>query len=379
MLFNMAKVHYFLRSDNNKINSYSIYCRLTYKGTKTEFSMKEKIQRNQWDQSGQRMKGSSPKSNYIRTLLEKNAYDIKTFSIMNECASAKDLLNRLRASSKPQRKLVEFVQEYIESVQDRIKPGTLRNHKVKLQNLIDYEKKRNVKFYPESFTIPEAEKFKEWFMDRANTSNVDTACRNVLFYKKAMEHALKTGELQKFSLMHYKGEKDPVRPNVFLTFEELEKIKKLSPNNIQLSRIKDLFLFQCYTGLSYSDLWSDWRLEESAGRCLLVGTRSKNGQKFYVPISSEALEILERYPDGLPKYHNVVVNRILKELAMLAGIEKRITSHTGRKTFATIQDSLGWSRESISKMLGHKSINTTENYYIGETDQRILKEMRKVG
>lgn len=379
MIFNMARIHYFLRSDNNKKKSYSIYCRVTYKSTKTEFSMKEKLLKNEWDQSAQKMKGNSPKAKFIKTLLESNSYNIKTHSLINEFSTANQLLESLRMSNKSQPLLTCLIEKYIEAVYDKIKPGTLLNHKIKLQNLIDYQDQRNQKFYPDNFTLPEAEKFKAWFMNRSNTTNFTTACRNILFFKNCLEHALKIGDIKEFPLMHFKGERDKKKPNVFLTVKEIEKIKNLNPSNIQLSRIKDLFLFQCYTGLSYSDLWSDWIIEKHENRFLLVGTRNKNNQRFYVPISQEALKIIDKYPDGLPRYHNVVVNRILKELAILAGIEKRITSHTGRKTFATIQDSLGWSRESVAKMLGHRSISTTENYYLGESDRRILEEMKKVG
>lgn len=379
MIFNMAKVHFFLRSNNDKKQSYCIYCRLTYKGTKTEFSMGEKIQRKEWDQSGQKMKGNSPKAKFIKTLLERTAYNIKSHSLLSEFSSAKELMESMRRSSEPQRELIDFVNDYIESVADRIKPGTLRNHKIKLQNLVDYQKHRKQTFYPDNFTIPEGEKFKQWFQDKNETTNVTTATRNINFYRQSLEYAVKTGEIQSFPLQHFKGEKDPKRPNVFLTIDELQRIIMLKPDNIQLTRIKDIFLFQCYTGLSYGDIWSDWEVKEYDGQRLLEGVRSKNGQRYYVPLSNEALEIIHKYPEGLPRYHNVVVNRILKELAIMANIEKRITSHTGRKTFATIQDSLGWTRESVAKMLGHKSISTTEDYYLGESDQRILEEMRKVG
>lgn len=379
MIFNMAKIHYFLRSDNNNHQTYSLYCRVTYKGTKTEFSMREKMNPKDWDQHAQKMKGNSPKAKFIKTLLERTSYNLKTHSLMNELSSAKELVQSLNSSNQPEPLLADLIQKYIEAVRKKIKSGTIRNHEIKLQNLLDYEEFRKLKFYPANFTLPEAERFKEWFMNRANTDNVTSACRNISFYKKCLDHSLKLGDIKEYPLLHFQGERDQKKENIFLTFEEIKALVNFCPQNIQLKRIKDLFLFQCYTGLSYGDLWSNWEIKQHNEQCLLIGTRGKNGQRFYVPLSKQALSILQRYPDGLPRYHNVVVNRILKELAAFAGINKRITSHTGRKTFATIQDSLGWSRESIAKMLGHKSLSTTENYYIGDSDQRILEEMKKVG
>lgn len=341
--------------------------------------MKEKINPKDWEQNAQKMKGNSLKAKYIKTLLEQTTYNLKTHSLLNDFTSAKELLLSLHSGTQPEPQLSDIVKNYIEAYTKKIKSGTLRNHGIKLQNLIDYEKHNKLKYYPTNFTLSEAEKFKEWFMNRAQTSNVTTACRNVSFYKVCLSHALKMGEIKEFPLLHYSGEKDPLKENIFLTFDELQRLVDFAPENIQLKRIKDLFLFQCYTGLSYGDLWNKIEIEIHENKSLLVGTRSKNSQRFYVPLSKEALQIIQKYPDGLPRYHNVVVNRILKELAVLSNIKKRITSHTGRKTFATIQDSLGWSRESIAKMLGHKSLSTTEQYYIGETNQRILEEMKKVG
>lgn len=373
----MPRTSFFLRSDNNKTNTRSLYCRVTYKSTNTEFSLKEKIDPKSWNQSTQKMKGNSVKAKFVNTLLETTAYNIKSHSLINEYSSAKELIHKFKASKAPQPTLIELIEKYIDKVRTKIKEGTLRNHNIKLQNLTEYQEHKKTTFYPNNFTLPESELFKAWFMERAQTSNVTTACRNVLFYRNCLQHALKMELIEPFPLIHYKGEKDPHKETIYLTIKELERLEEYCPSNKQLRRIKDLFLFQCYTGLSYGDIWNTWEIKQYEDQFIIFGTRNKNGQRFYVPLSQEALQIINKYPEGLPRYHNVVYNRILKELAAFTDIEKRITTHTARKTFATIQDALGWSRESIAKMLGHKSISTTENYYLGENEQRIVEEMKK--
>lgn len=377
MFFKMAKVHYFLRSNNNKSKTSSLYCRITHNKSICEFSTKEVIDRSEWNQTAQKMKGNSLKANYINTFLEKLTYKIKIQSITLKAYTAKELLQKIREADKPQLTLIEIVESYIESVKGKVKPGTLKNHEIKLQNLKAYQEEKGFIFYPDNFSLVEAEAFIEWFKNKAKTTNVTTASRNISFYKMALNYGLKTGLISNHLLLHYQTQKDKLKQNIFLSLEELTKIKNFKPKNRQLTRIKDVFLFQCYTGLSYADVWNDWEIKSYKNTFLIYGIRAKNGQSFFIPLSVDALDILNKYPEGLPKYHNVVYNRILKEIAALCGIEKRITTHTGRKTFATIQDSLGWSRESISRMLGHRSIKTTETYYIGETDQRLLEEIRK--
>ena len=144
-----------------------------------------------------------------------------------------------------------------------------------------------------------------------------------------------------------------------------------------LERVKDLFLFQCFTGLSYGDLWGKWEITSTSAGKVITGTRSKNNQSFFIPLESEALELIQKYNGELPKYVNEVYNRILKEIAACAGIDKRLTTHTARKTYATIMNVRGWSRESVADMLGHTSTRTTEMYYIGRDFARIEMEMKK--
>jgi len=193
----------------------------------------------------------------------------------------------------------------------------------------------------------------------------------------ALIFAQKQGVIKTSELIAYQGERDKIKQPIFLTMQDLEKLKCFSFNNLYLERIRDLFLFQCFTGLSYGDLWNDWEVKDTENGNVLVGVRSKNAQSFFIPVQNIVLEILKKYSNDLPKYANAVYNRILKEIVALCGIEKRITTHTARKTFATLSDADGWSRETVSKMLGHKSFKTTEMYYLGESTARIENEMAK--
>ncbi len=190
-----------------------------------------------------------------------------------------------------------------------------------------------------------------------------------------MIHAVESGQIESFKLFHFKGCNDKKKPIIYLTAKEVEILSNYTFENRLLKNIKDLFLFQCFTGLSYGDIWSSWNLEITEIGRFLKGNRHKNGASYFIPLTKEAEQILKKYNYKLPIYDNGTYNRILKEIAAIVGIKKRLTSHTGRKTFATLQDSLGWSRESISKMLGHRSFKTTETYYLGDSDMRITNEI----
>lgn len=338
--------------------------------------MRENVDQGKWDQGSQRYTGSKQKAEYIRTLLEAVSIKLKTAAVIDDFVSARDLVNGVYRKHRALL-LSDIVRDYIEEVKDSIKPGTLKNHRIKLANLEDYEKEMKQQFTHRSFTVVEAERFKKWFQRRAATKKIDSANCNVLFYRQAAILAMRSGKIKDFELFNYVGEKDPIQKAVYLSMQDLDKLRAMRFENPFYTRICDLFLFQCFTGLSYADLWSNWELREFNSSKVITGTRRKNGSIFFIPVEphSPALSILEKYNWKLPKYSNACYNRILKELALMANIDKRITTHTARKTFATMMNADGWSRESVARMLGHASIRTTEIHYLGDSDERIQKEM----
>ena len=375
MLFNMPRITFFLRSNNDSKGTSVLYCRVTYLGSKTEFSLKEKIKPEKWSQESQRFNGSKTQTRYIDTLLESVAYNIKSIALLNDFDTATEIVAALRQVKSKTPSLAIIVKKYCTAVVKDVAEGTLRAHNVKLDNLLAYEKHRKIEFTVNNFGLVEAERFKAWYKERAGTGNVQTASRNISFFIQALRHAQRKGNVKEFELMNYSNERDQKKPTQFLTSEELEVISQKTFHSIMLTRIRDLFLFQCYTGLSYGDLWSEWQIEHKANGVVITGSRNKNTQLFFIPMTQSGLELLEKYNQNMPRYSNPVYNRIIKEIMEICGISKRVTTHTARKTFATLKDTEGWTRESIAKMLGHKSIKTTERYYIGETNARIEQEM----
>lgn len=377
LFLNMPIIHFFLRKNNDKANSHVLYCRITMNRTTAEFSTKEKICKDAWDQQNQRHKSKDKaKDKFIQSLIETTTYKIKTKAIhLSETITAKELLDQLQQKQPKTILLLDVIDQYILSLANAA-PGTIRNHRIKQKNLELYQNHTKKQFTAESFDLVEAERFKDWFSAKNATSNVTTANRNVLFFKNALQYAAKKGLIKCYALNIFVGAKDKVKAPVYLTEAEIMRILNYQFESVMLRKVKDLFLFQSFTGLSFADIWSKFRIQETESGKVLIGTRAKNGQDFFVPLDPVAEMILDKYDHKLPKYCNEVYNRLLKEIAALVGINKRITTHCGRKTFATLQDSKGWTRESIALMLGHKSVKTTEMYYIGNSFSRIENELR---
>ena len=168
----------------------------------------------------------------------------------------------------------------------------------------------------------------------------------------------------------------------------------------RLGQTRDIFIFSCYTGLSYAevyDLTSDHIVIGLDGKLWIQGRRRKSKEWFKVPVLPQARAIVEKYQahplaqaNGkvLPVYTNQKTNAYLREIAILFEVEKNLTYHLARHTFATtVTLSNGVPIESISKMLGHTSLRTTGRrsgqVYAKVVEQKLSEDMgrleRKLG
>jgi site-specific recombinase XerD len=147
--------------------------------------------------------------------------------------------------------------------------------------------------------------------------------------------------------------------------EELDKLEAIKLPE-RLEKTRDLFVFSCYTGLAYADLEVfDYEKEvvESNGMKFIDGHRFKTGAEFYTPILPPAMKVLEKYHLKLPRISNQKYNDYLHIIEARLGLKKPLTSHVARHTFATtVALAHDVPIESVSKMLGHKDIKTTQIY-----------------
>lgn len=163
----------------------------------------------------------------------------------------------------------------------------------------------------------------------------------------------------------FKLNKGETKQRKFLTQEELSNIENKEIKAEYLSKVRDLFIFCCYTGLAYSDLAAfDFKNAFiSGGKYRVRDARVKTGTEFNITLMDKAVCILNRYNFKLPIISNFNYNSYLKVLGEFCGIKKKLTSHVARHTFATtVTLAHGIRIEVVSKMLGHSNIRTTQIY-----------------
>lgn len=185
--------------------------------------------------------------------------------------------------------------------------------------------------------------------------------------KALLNRADKYGKIERNPYERLKGVfKRGERENVeYLTEEEMRKFEAMVlPTGSPLDIAHDLFIFQAYTGLPYSDMQAfdinDYKWDGSKWNS--VGTRIKTGVPYVSSILPPALHVLEKYNFEIPKMNNSDYNKQLKALQTMAGIKTRLHSHLARHTFATMMLRNGVKIENLSKMLGHTNITQTQRY-----------------
>ena len=165
----------------------------------------------------------------------------------------------------------------------------------------------------------------------------------------------------------------------YLDEDELNLIKNVRLHNESLNKVRDLFVVQCLTGLSFSDLMSfDFNKVSKVGSSYVIeDKRLKTGVDYCAVLLPEALDIVKKYHGRLPRFSNTQYNMRLKIVAEAAGIDKPIASHWGRRTCGMLLLNRGVSIETVAKVLGHSSVRTTEQAYAKLLNTSVVREINE--
>ena len=213
-----------------------------------------------------------------------------------------------------------------------------------------------------------------FFLRTEHKCNNNSAVKYIKNFRKVVRICLSNGWLDKDPFIQFKARVKEVE-RVFLSQEELEILRTKVFSIQRINQVKDLFVFSCYTGLAYVDA-KNLTVENIVlgidGSYWIHTHRKKTDTPSHIPLLPPAMVIIEKYrnlpkagkgPFLLPLLSNQKMNAYLKEIADLCEIKKVLTFHIARHTFATtVTLNNDVPLESVSKMLGHKSIRTTQHY-----------------
>lgn len=239
-----------------------------------------------------------------------------------------------------------------------IKRSTLGQHEVAYNKLKKFALIQTF----QDVTLANIVKFEDWLKASGNRqTSVNSRLRIVRSY---VSEAYRKGLIERDPTINVHFERGKSRTRRYLEPHELQLLARAELYGIH-DRARDIFLFMCYTSLSYSDAQKfdfhrDCFLRD--GKYMFRDTRTKTDEEYFIVLIPQAMAILEKYNYSLPKYSNGRINDLLNGVANIVGIKKEITCHVARHTSACLALNNGVRIEVVSKMLGHTNIQTTQIY-----------------
>jgi site-specific recombinase XerD len=214
----------------------------------------------------------------------------------------------------------------------------------------------------------------EYYLKNIRKCNHNSALKYVKLFKKIVRVAIAEGFITRDPFLNYKQKYQTVERD-YLSEEELKAVEEKNFTTPRLDLVRDLFIFSCYTALSYIDmvnLSTDQLEKDSKGRLWIHMFRQKTNVRTQLRLFPKAIEILEKYKDHpvsvskgklLPSMSNQKLNAYLKEIAEICKINKHLCWHSARHTFGTtVTLERGVPIETVSSMMSHKNIRTTQIY-----------------
>lgn len=374
-----------------------IYARCTMDGKRFEFSTGIFVLNSDWDEKAQILIGRSEKIKTLNIRLDKFVTNIN--DVYNQLESKGDSFDIFSIKArltdvKPQNSLLQVFDKVISSIELKLNKGyalgTLKHYRTTMSRLKEYifitYKVRDIPIEKVNYEFLNSF---DSFLKQTHNISSNTAWGYHRHLKKVLNDSVAMNILKKnpysiFRVKRVEANRD------FLTLEEVRILEKKSISLKRLEMVRDIFVFACYTGLSYSDICKLSREHlqlGNDGEQWIIIDRSKNDSRCRIPLLPKAKNILIKYKDYpvnssvrllLPVHSNQKMNAYLKELADICGIIKNLSMHVARHTFATsITLSNGVPIETVSKMLGHNSLKTTQ-IYARIVDNKISQDMKKL-
>ncbi|MBF0649272.1 site-specific integrase [Dysgonomonas sp. GY75] len=386
---------YLKKSGLDKSGKAPVMGRITVNRSKVQFSSKLSCTPALWNPRESRLDGKSHEAVDVNAKIDKlllavhHAFD--SLVERNKPFDAESVKALYQGSMDAQMTLLSLLDRHMEGLRARtgidVAPTTLSTYVYTHRSLGRFVKK---KFKTKDIAFGQLnEQFIREYQDFVLSEgySMDTVRHYLAILKKICKIAFKEGLSEKFHFAHYKLPKQKETTPKALSRENFEKIRDLDiPKNRPSTRFtRDLFLFACYTGTSYADVIRITRenlFTDEEGSLWLKYARKKTDYRARVKLLPEAIALIEKYRDEsrdtlFPMQSADMVKANMKGLRVMADIKEPVTYHSGRHSFAsliTLEE--GVPIETISRMLGHSNIRTTQ-IYARVTPKKLFEDMDK--
>lgn len=399
MVHQKLKVNFHLKQKNAEQRQLPLYIRIYVDGKKTEVATHHMLDKKDWDRKRNRVRSAAKNSQLLNNYLDLAQNRIQQFFLEYTArglpVTPTDLKDKFlgKKAAAERKTLLEAFDYHNKKMDEKVKVGliTKKTHsrygitKNKVEAFIKAHYKTN-DIALDEVKLSFVTNFEHYLFTK-DLLQTNTAYKYIKNLKRVINMCVEVDWLPANPFNAFKcSYVNPERQ--VLTSEEIKTLLKKDIKMPRLAMIRDVFVFCCYTGFAYSDVY---KFEHDAldrgidGEYWLTTFRQKTGIRESVPLLPVALEIVQRYQKDkycikhnklLPVISNQRYNSYLKELATICGIDKELTSHIARHTFATtVTLSNGVPIETVSKMLGHTKISTTQ-IYAKVLDNKVSSDMK---
>lgn len=391
----VSNLFYTKKSKATKNGLLPIYQRITVNGVRIELSTSRYVECSKWNASAAKMKGNNNEANSINghlDLLRSKVFETEKWMLLNnEEINALSFKNKYLGIEENQHHLIPIFQAHNDRMKELIgkefSVNTLKKYITALNHVQEFLKfpyKTN-DIVIKKIDIAFINDF-DFFLRNTKNCNNNSTIKYIRNFGKIVKQCYVNGWIEKDPFLSYRG-RVKERERTYLSEQEIESLINKKFVSERLALVRDIFVFSCFTGLAYVDV------QQLAPNNIGLGidgdkwifkNRQKTDTASKIPLLPIALHILEKYQDHpqclnqnrlLPILSNQKMNAYLKEIADVCEINKELTFHIARHTFATtITLSNGVPIESVSKMLGHTNIKTTQ-HYAKILDKKISEDM----
>lgn len=397
MIEKSFRLSFFLKAKKNPDeNMRHIFLRITINGESRELSTKLDWPKTRWNSKTGMATGNKPDALQLNTYLDSVKMKVMEarIKLMNKGKdiTADNIRSILLGASDENQFLLKVFRKHNDKMASLVgieyAAGTLERYETSFSHTQAFIK---WKYGKDDIEIRKLDyefitDYEYWFKSVRKCSH-NTAIKYLGNMKKIVLDCVKRGWLSRDPFINYKMVKKEVH-RVALTEDELNRISKRVFSTDRLNQVKDIFIFSCYTGLAYIDaknLEQNQIIDGVDGEKWLITQRQKTDSPTRLPLLPQAMAIINKYKNHpkveitgkvLPTLSNQKTNAYLKEIADLCEINKELTFHIARHTFATtVTLANGVPIETVSKMLGHKSLTQTQ-HYAKILDTKISLEMK---
>lgn len=387
MLENSFGLVFFMKITSNDKRIRTVYFRITVDGIPKEASTKRKWEYSRWDQRTERAVGTKEDAkslNFFLDSLTLKINEIKTEMMYSgKSISAEKIMDQILGRTAPKIKVLEEFQKHNDEMQALLgkgyAKGTLDRFTITKNHLTAFIKfkfkKEDVEFADLNL---EFVKDFEFYLRTVRDCSNNTTLKYIANFKKIVIRAIDNELITKDPFKNFKGRKTRIVKKP-LTTQELYELERHYFTTDRLNVVRDVFVFQCYTGLAYIDAYQLKKTdikEGIDGNLWIMSERQKTNSTTNVPLLPQALKIIEKYKDHklciqrgtvLPVSSNQKMNEYLKEVAVLCGFPFTLNTHIARRTFgSTVTLNNNVPINVVKELLGHASVKQTEAYAITE-------------